>query len=128
MLAQTRNNLGWGLIERAEAYVVAGDLETARSLVVEARSLDPAYPEVLNNQATQLLQQGDAAAAIPKYKLALLMQPGHARVRTNLALALAAGGRVDEALAEAREAQRALPDDPGLAQLISRLEQAHANP
>lgn len=121
---QTRNNLGWALVERGEQEVVSGNPQGAMTYAREALQIDPAFADVLSNKATEALRQGDLNKAIPQYQLALLMAPGHPGIQRNLALAMGAGGRTAEALEIARNAQRQAPQDADLARLIERLERA----
>ncbi len=124
--AQTTNNLGWALIERAEAELKAGQAGQARSRASEAFALDATFLDALSNKATDTLRAGKADDAITKYRVALLMDPEHPGVRMNLALALGATGHLDEALAVARAAQANAPNDPKIARLVARLESARA--
>jgi len=126
LAAQSRINLGWALVERSEQHVQAGKPDAAMPLLHEALGLDPSFPDLENDKATALLKKGDINGALLKYQVALLMAPEHPRVHMNVALALAASGRMHDALDHARMAQRALPQDPGVAQLVQRLEQADA--
>jgi len=123
---QATNNLVWALEERAEQYVQAGDVARAQPLLHEARFLEPSLPDLVSNKASELMQKGDLGGATAKYRVALLMAPNHPLIHMNLALALAKGGQVREALFHAREAQRGLPQDVGLARLVQGLEQAGA--
>jgi tetratricopeptide (TPR) repeat protein len=126
MAATARTNLGWALVERSERHVAAGAPDVALPLLHEALGIDPNFPDMESDKATELLKKGDVNGALLKYQVALLMAPEHPRVHMNLALALAASGRFDDALGHARAAQRVLPQDPAVAQLVQRLEQANA--
>ena len=124
--AQTLNNLGWALIERAEVEMMAGQTAPASAHAREAYALDATFLDALSNKATDALRAGKANVAITQYRVALLMEPEHPGVRLNLALALGATGHVEEALTVARAAQAKAPGDPKLARLVARLESAHA--
>jgi tetratricopeptide (TPR) repeat protein len=122
LLAETHHNLTWGLVERAKRLMQCGDEPTARALAREAFELDTKVPDQLCEQATELLQAGRATAAIPKYRVALLMTPARAHIHMQLALALAAEDRMDEALQHARRAQQAIPQDETLIRLVRQIE------
>ncbi len=124
LVENTRNNLAWGLTELAERHVRSGDERGAQAAAREAFELNTELPNHLNNQATELLQARRAAEAIPKYRVALLMTPARSRIHMNLALALAAEDRMDEALQHARRAQQGIPQDPTLIRLVRQLEEA----
>ena len=125
LLAQTRNNLGWALLEQAEKDLAGGNIAAATAKTREVLALEPTFVDVLNNKATEALRAGDAAKAISMYQVALLMAPPeHAGLRLNLALALGSSGRTQEALTMAREAQARAPGDPSIARLVQRLEAA----
>src|SRR5262249_9497004 len=126
LAAQSRINLGWALVERSEQHVRAGTPDAAMPLLHEALGLDPKFPDLENDKGTELLKKGDINGALLKYQVALMMAPEHPHVHMNVALALASAGRMHDALDHARMAQRALPQDPGVAQLVQRLEQANA--
>jgi len=124
--AQTANNLGWALIERAGVELAAGRATQARALASEAYALDATFLDALSNKATDALRATQADAAISQYRVALLMDPQHAGVRMNLALALGATGQIDEALTIARAALSDAPNDAKIARLVARLETARA--
>ena len=63
----------------------------------------------------------DTEAGAPVPTVAFETQPAMDSTRCGIVC-------IDEALTEARRALRSLPGDPGLTQLIARLEQAAANP
>ncbi len=62
--------------------------------------------------AGDLLQKGEYEAAIPKWRNALELSPGDARVHNNLGVALFETKRIDEAIAEYRKALELNPDYP----------------
>ncbi len=124
LLAQTRNNLGWALLEQAEKDLTLGDARAAAARTQEALTLEPTFVDALNNKATETMRAGDPAKAISMYRVAVLMAPEHAGLRMNLALALASMSRMQEALATAQEAQRLAPDDARIARLVQRLQAA----
>ena len=92
----------------AAALVVAGPLPVAAQAPAVGSDAD-----TLIAQAMQLHQAGDLLGAIQKYQIALETAPERADARSNLAVAYAALGRIEEAVAEYR---RALSDrdDPAI--------------
>jgi tetratricopeptide (TPR) repeat protein len=79
--------------------------------------LSPDYIEPRSNLGNLYARQGRNAEAVEQYRAALAGKPGSAEVHFNLALALAALGRRDEAQAHVRDALRIRPD---LAELVQR--------
>jgi tetratricopeptide (TPR) repeat protein len=90
------------------AVVAAGTAAPSAQAPAAASDTD-----TLIAQAMQLHQAGDLLGAIQKYQIALETAPERADARSNLAVAYAALGRIDEAVAEYR---RALSDreDPAI--------------
>lgn len=72
-----------------------------------------ADPEVLLKEAIRLHQQGQPAAAIPKYEAYLAERPRHPVALSNLGAALAAEGRYEQAAARYRAALE-IADNPGV--------------
>jgi tetratricopeptide (TPR) repeat protein len=84
------------------ARAAAGDLPGARAaLETAAAAADPPLPGAHENLAAVALAQGDAARAEDTASRAVLLEPGRWEPRLLRARALAALGRVHEALAEA---------------------------
>lgn len=72
-----------------------------------------ADPEILLKEAIRLHQQGQPAAAIPKYEAYLAERPRHPIALSNLGAALAAEGRYEQAAARYRSALE-IADNPGV--------------
>lgn len=109
-LPEAHYNLGLALIAKAKqvpAWKEAG-LEFDAAL-----ALRPAYPEALNLSGVCLLESGDSAQAVARFRSALKIQPANAELHFNLGRALEAAGHPDEALAayaEARKARNPYPE------------------
>jgi tetratricopeptide (TPR) repeat protein len=65
----------------------------------------------LNNEGAELQKQGKLADAAEKYRAALELNPGHAGMRVNYAIALLRLGRWDRGLEELRTAVRQDPSN-----------------
>lgn len=65
----------------------------------------------LNNQGAELQKQGKLAEAAEKYRGALALNPGHAGIRVNYAIALLRLGRWERGLEELRTAVRQDPSN-----------------
>jgi protein O-GlcNAc transferase len=77
----------------------------------------------LNNEGAELEKAGSLAQALEKYREAVKLDPEHAGIRTNFAVALLRLGHWDEGIAQLREALRR---DPGNAVLKKALADALA--
>ena len=102
----------------------AGRLEEAEKgfLGVLAQGGKAAF--VYNNLGIVYRQRGEHAKAIGQFREALRLDADYAQPRALLGASLLAVGRVEEALAELRRAEKQLPDDPlvllSLARALSR--------
>ena len=76
----------------------------AERAYVEALAREPGHAESSGNLAALLLRRGDPAAAIPVLRRAIASRPGNGVLWTNLVVALASAGRLQEARGAAREA------------------------
>jgi protein O-mannosyl-transferase len=74
----------------------------------------PAYPEAHNNLGTARMEQRDYAAAISEFAAAAHERPRFPMFSYNLAVALDAAGRRDEAKAVVDSALQFAPDNPDL--------------
>ncbi len=89
-----------------------GHLQAARAAWAAAAARWPEDPVPLFGLGNVALALGEAAAAEGWYRQLLDGHPGHLEARNNLAYALAAQGRHEEALATLRDAlARTAPDD-----------------
>jgi tetratricopeptide (TPR) repeat protein len=78
-----------------------------------------------NDRGTALDKSGDVRGAIEKYRAALALQPDHAGIRANLAIALLKDGQWDEGLSQLREALKRDPHNPDFQRALEEaLEQA----
>ncbi len=80
-----------------------------------------------NNRGAALEREGNLKGALEKYRAALAMNPGHAGIRTNLAVALLKLGYWQEGLAELREALRRDPDNTTLQQALKDAQTQFGN-
>ncbi len=100
-----------------------GRVPAAAELAREAGALDPRAPDTMSEEAAVALERGDARAAESLGRALVLAAPDHGVGHYNLAAALAAQGRLPEALPHALRAAELLPG-PATATLVSRLEAA----
>jgi tetratricopeptide (TPR) repeat protein len=77
----------------------------------------------LNNDGAEMEKKGDLAAAAEKYRAALELNPDHAGIRANYAVALLRLGRWEQGLQELRTAVR---QDPSNRTFVRALEDALA--
>jgi tetratricopeptide (TPR) repeat protein len=85
----------------AKAFVAQRQADAALAELNKALELEPADAEA-NYEAgfVNHMLKGDAAAALPFYRKAVVAEPGNTTYRTNLGAALAGATRYDEAVAE----------------------------
>jgi predicted O-linked N-acetylglucosamine transferase (SPINDLY family) len=84
----------------------------ATSHYEQALRLNPDWPEVHNNLANALQDQGRSAEALKYYERALLLNPSLAEAHQNLGGALAQSGHIVDGLAALRRALALKPDYP----------------
>ena len=99
-------------INLASTQAAIGLTEEALASLDQALTLDPMQPAAHFNRGNVLMQRGDAAAACDSYRRAAELAPDRADPRCNLAMALNALGRHDDALAIMRDV---VERHPGLA-------------
>jgi tetratricopeptide (TPR) repeat protein len=87
-----------------------GDLAAARRAAEAALPADPDSPPLLSLAGLAAARAGDPAGAVPHFRRLLDLAPADGATRLNLATALAACGRFDEAA----QACAAAPADPRL--------------
>jgi tetratricopeptide (TPR) repeat protein len=75
-----------------------GDLAAARRAAEAALSAEPGSPPLLSLAGLAAARMGDPAGAIPHFRRLLDLDPADGATRLNLATALAACGRFDEAI------------------------------
>jgi len=90
--------------EDAHWDLVGGRVEPARQKLLEALRSDPDNPVFLDSLGLAYRRLGDFPAAIRIYRRAVELSPGDADTRYDLAVTLKEAGRIDEALAAARDA------------------------
>lgn len=107
-------------VNAAQAAAALGQVERARALTAKAEApwTDPFLAFV---RATELLEQGDAAAAAALLERVAALQPGSVTTQLYLARTLAALGRRSEARAALTRAHRLDPKHPGVAPLARQL-------
>ncbi len=118
------NNLAWIL-----ASSEPPDLDRALELVRRARAVAPDDPDVLDTEGMIQWKRGDPAWAADLFRRSLERRPS-VEVRLRLAEALAAGGKKEQALEEARKLQSdEVPEEirRGAQKLIYRIEEEGTN-
>jgi len=83
-------------LRQAVAHHAAGRLDPAQSLYRKLLEADPRNAQAMHLLGTIRYQQRDPAAAVDLIRKATTIQPGQADFHTNLGLALAATGRLDD--------------------------------
>jgi serine/threonine-protein kinase len=97
-------------------------LATARETALKAMQLDPAAPEALLASAiTRLYYEHDFGGSAQEFQRALEANPGNPDAHFYYSQCLAAMGRFDEAIVEARGAQRLDPLSPLITHYIGRI-------
>ena len=99
-------------------YDAVLDFQSARYVEAEAKSshllaVEPLFPAALLLHGMIASRTGRATQAIDLLRRAAALDSRNADVRNELASALRAEGRTDEAIMEASHAVRLQPDDPG---------------
>jgi tetratricopeptide (TPR) repeat protein len=94
-----------------------GDLAGARREIEAALAAEPGHVELSAFAGLVLAQSGDPEAAIPHFRLVLSAMPGDTATRLNLATALLATGRRDEA------GEVSVGDDPRLRRIAAYVHQ-----
>jgi tetratricopeptide (TPR) repeat protein len=113
--AEARVNYGNALLSR-------GDKDGAFSQYSQAAARRPDNVEAQFKLANMLFTEKNRAdLAIPHYAAAVSVDPNRADIRTNLAAALMAVGRFEEAKEQCQEALRLAPDLPQARQLWAKL-------
>ena len=108
----------------ARAGVIRSSLRTAEFLLASESASTlfraaPKDPEVLALYGDARWAMGQFGEAEAAYAASLAVDPAHARGRRGQARVLAARGRLEDALAEARAAVATAPDDPETHQTLS---------
>jgi predicted O-linked N-acetylglucosamine transferase (SPINDLY family) len=101
-----------------------GDALSARR---RALAQAPNDPEVVTNASAGLLASGDVAAAVETADMACRLAPQYASAWFNLALALQAAHRADDASKAGANALRLSPDDPRMIGLAAQLDAQTGN-
>lgn len=102
-ISQTRQQIG-GLLN-------AGQLEEAKAACKQALSGDPGHPDLLTLYGHVLVRSGDLPAAETQFRIAVDTAPDAAITHQALTDFLLAQGQAEEALASARLALKADPDN-----------------
>jgi len=92
----------------------------SRALVAHPQE-DDFSASVHNNLGAVYNEQGDYASSIAQFRLAVAISPRDPKYHINLANALGAANRYDEARSEAEAALRIAPDDPGALAVLQNL-------
>src|SRR5262249_21133347 len=94
------------------ALATAGRFDDAMRCYERALLLQPDHAPTLHAMAGLFLLRGDKAQALDRYRAATAADPRHADARLMLGVTLCELGRLDEADAELRTAQRLAPQNP----------------
>lgn len=97
--ADSHNNLGL-------AYIDMQRQQEAEQAFRDAAEANPLFAEARVNLGTLLFQQGEHAAAAREFQRALAIDPGALKARNNLAFAMLALGRTEEAIPYLQEVVR----------------------
>ena len=98
-------------------------LARAHETAIQAAQLDPASPDVLLASAvTKLYYDHDFAGSEQDFRRAIEAEPGNADANFYYSQCLVAMGRIDEAVAAARRAQRSDPWSPLIAHYVGRIQ------
>jgi Tfp pilus assembly protein PilF len=109
-------------VHYGDALLVQGDKDGAFAQYLEAAARRPDYVEAQFKLANMLLTvKNRPDLAIPHYMTAVSVDPNRADIRTNLAAALMAVGRFDEAKEQCQEALRLDPNLSRARQLWAKL-------
>jgi len=107
-------------IKLAQSYQANNDTDHALEAFRKAQALVPNDGRVIAAVAYLLDASGQHGAAKAGYQRALQLDPNNPVILNNLAYLLADNhDNLDEALRLVKEAQRKLPDDPGLADTLA---------
>jgi protein O-GlcNAc transferase len=98
-------------LEQAVAHQKAGRLTEAEEIYHRLLATEPGHPEALHWLGVLRLQQDDPATAIDLIGRALKAKPDYLQGQCNLALALQAQGRLQEAVTAYERALALSPDD-----------------
>jgi TolB-like protein/DNA-binding winged helix-turn-helix (wHTH) protein/Flp pilus assembly protein TadD len=116
-------NLPEARLRAAHVYGAMGDWDTAMHHFRIARELDPENPLLLGNLAGMALGQGDLEQAVALAGRVVTLDPLSLVARNNLAIMLAASGRIDEARAQYLAARDLAPEQAGeFDQQLARLQ------
>lgn len=120
-LAEARPKLAWA---RAAVARSRGNLQGAIEAYRTVLTLRPDFADARRELAATLEAAGDPAGAIEQLDVLARRQPGEERNHRALAMALAAQGRRDEAIAAVERGLRTLPVEPRLQDLLRELRLA----
>lgn len=109
-------------LRAAHVYAALGDWDAAMHHFRIARELDPENPLLLGNLAGMALGQGDLEQAVALAGRVVMLDPLSLVARNNLAVKLAASGRIDDARAQYRAVRDLAPEQAGeIDQQLARL-------
>jgi tetratricopeptide (TPR) repeat protein len=107
-----RNRWVWILSVRGDAYLAAGDHESALAAYSKALELKPGDPAVLRSLGVVYTRLRDYTRAIEHFRRSLATDRGDPQVLIGLGFALMQQGDLDGAMAAHRQAIAASPWDP----------------
>jgi putative thioredoxin len=111
--------------ELADEFLGALPESTVRAFI---ERLLPTPAELRRREGRELLEAGDAAAALPLLDIAVTLEPRNDRARVDRAEAHLALGRLDEAQGDLAALGPLTTQDPKLAPVIARIRLALAAP
>lgn len=77
LLAQDARNQAWQLLRSGQELTRAGRYDEAEKAILQARDLDPKYPEVYANLGYLYATRGDRGRAVDAYGQLLVLRPDH---------------------------------------------------
>lgn len=98
--------------QRGLALMAKAQLFSAEKEFIWALTLDPNYPEAMNNLARLSLRQGDISSALLLLEKALAISEDYADAHFNLGLVYRTIGKLDRARAELKKSAELDPENP----------------
>ena len=106
-------------LESGNRYSAEGKWREALIQYANALKIDKNYPQAHYALAKTYLHMGQYGAAYAEFERTVELQPANEEARIAVANLLLAGGRIDDAQAQANTVKAAAPNDPDLHALLS---------